>query len=68
MAVAADGLVPLYARASADTVMAKFRSCICSQITPQELAGDVSVTRVTTDMWLMITHFTFQYGSVFQIL
>ena len=48
-AVAADGLVPLYARASADTVMANFRSCICSQITPQELAGDVSATCVTTD-------------------
>ena len=68
MAVAADGLVPLYARASADTVMAKFRCCICSQITPEELAGDVSVNCVTTDFWLMITHLTFQYGSLFQIL
>ena len=68
MAVAADGLVPLYVRTSTDTVMAKFRCCICSQIIPQELTGDVSVNCVTTDMWLMRTHLTFQYGSLFQIL
>ena len=44
MAVAADGLVPLDDRASADTVMAKL-SLNC----PQEgLAGDVSMTCVIT--------------------
>ena len=61
MAVAPDGLV-LGARAFADTVWCKFRSCTCSWIIPQGLAGDVSVTCAIIGLWFMITHLTFQYG------
>ena len=57
MAVAADGLV-LGARAFADTVLGKFRSCTCSWIIPQGLGGDVSVTRAIISLWLTITHLT----------
>ena len=67
MAVAADGLV-LGASALADTVLGKFRSCTCSWIIPQGLAGDVSVTCAIIGLWLMITHLIFQYDEYFQIL
>ena len=67
IAAAADGLV-LGARAFADTVLGKFRSCTCSWIIPQRLAGDVSVTCAIIGLWLMITHLTFQYSDFFQIL
>ena len=65
--VAAGGLV-LGARAFADTVLGKFRSCTCSCIIPQRLPGDVSVTCAIIGLWLMITHLTFQYNDFFQIL
>ena len=64
IAVAADGLV-LGARAFADTVFGKFRSCTCSWIIPQRLAGDVSVTCAIIGLWLMITHLTIQYSEFF---
>ena len=64
IAAAADGLV-LGARAFADTVLGKFRSCTCSWIIPQRLAGDVSVTCAIIGLWLMITHLTFQYSDFF---
>ena len=67
MAVAAAGLV-LGARAFVDTVLGKFRSCTCSWIIPQGLAGDVSVTCAIIGLWLMITLLNFQYGEYFQSL
>ena len=53
MAVAADGLVQ-GARAFADTVLGKFRSCTCSWIIPQGLGGDVSVTCAISYHWFMV--------------